>query len=800
MQLPMIKEKQSLQCYHCGEDCRGTTIFSSDHVFCCEGCKSIFELLSENNLCTYYSLQNSPGFRSEQKFQESRFSYLKDPEMQARLLVDSSDQIAMASFFVPHIHCSSCVWLLENLHKLNPNILSSRVDFMSRKVSITFDKTKIDLAGVVALMASTGYEPLISLKDLDDKVQKEDRRNQVIKIGIAGFCFGNIMMMSFPEYFSGGDFQNTQQLKYLFSFLNLALALPVLFYCASVFFVSGWKALKNKHLNIDAPIALAILVTFVRSVFEITTFSGPGYLDSMSGIVFFMLLGRYFQNRTYHSLSFDRDYKSYFPVGVMVVREGMETSIPATQLKPGDRIVIRNNELIPADSILESPFSHIDYSFISGESLPVKKSMGDLVYAGARQCGGAIELKVVKPVSQSYLTGLWNNTGDKSEKKQKGNYIEKVNRYFTLVVLLVASLSALCWWPVNASTALNAFTAVLIVACPCGLLLTTTFTYGNIMRVLGRNKLYLKNSRVIEQVASCNAIVFDKTGTITSGAEMIYRGEPLTGKEKKLVASLAMQSNHPLSKKIADHFGLKISDSCIDHYVEFSGKGLMGISGDTVVALGNGLFVIGKLSGNEQTAVYVSINDEPRGHFAFKTNYRTGIRHLVRKLSRQHQLHVLTGDNESEKQNLVELFGHSANLLFNQLPEEKRHYIDQLQKGGGKVMMLGDGLNDAGALAQSQVGIAISDNTNTFSPACDAILDGSSLSKLHQFIQMAKAGKYIILLTFVFSLVYNFIGLYYAVQGLLAPVIAAILMPLSTLTIVLLTTVLTSVLAKKYSL
>lgn len=796
----MVREKEKLKCFHCGEDCGNTLTFSAGQAFCCQGCKAVFELLSENNLCTYYTLENSPGSRQADTIHKSRFAYLDDPEISARLIIDASDELAMITFFVPHIHCSSCVWLLENLHKLNGHIISSRVDFIARKVFITYRKNKVNISEIVALMAGTGYEPMISLSDLEKNRQGKSRKAEIIKIGVAGFCFGNIMMMSFPEYFSGGDFQNTQSLKYLFSFLNLFLSLPVLFYCATSFFISGWKGISNKHLNIDAPIALAILVTFTRSVYEIVTLSGPGYLDSMSGIVFFMLAGRYFQNRTYSSLAFDRDYKSYFPVGVMVIKGGTETSVPATQLKPGDYIRVRNNELIPADAILVSPVTHIDYSFLTGESVPVSKKEGDTIYAGARQAGGAVALKVIKPVSQSYLTGLWNNDLNSKRKKGKGDFTETVNKYFTIAVLLTALMAGLRWWQVNTDTALNAFTAVLIVACPCGLLLATTFTYGNIMRVYGRNKFYLRNSDVINQIALCDTIVFDKTGTITKESEITFSGDDLSNYEKSLIAALAGQSSHPLSKKINQYFDQFNTHDLIDHFSEFPGRGIVGMHQGTEIALGNALFITGHEASGNQTMVYISIDDKIKGYFELRARYRTGIKSLVQKLLGKHQLHVLTGDNAAEKENLSAIFTPAATLLFHQLPAEKKEHINKIQQKGRYVMMLGDGLNDAGALQQSHVGIAVSDNTNNFSPACDGILDGDSLPLLYEFIQLAKAGRKIILFTFAFSLIYNFIGLYFAVQGSLAPVIAAVLMPASTISIVLLTTTLTALMANKYAL
>ena len=273
--------------------------------------------------------------------------------------------------------------------------------------------------------------------------------------------------------------------------------MPVFFYCSTEFFVQAWKGIKHKFLNIDAPIALAIFITFGRSLYEVLSHTGPGYFDSMSGIVFFMLIGRYFQNRTYQSISFDRDFKSYFPLGVSVINtDGIEKQISVSELKVGDRIKIHNDEIVPADAILFFGKATIDYSFVTGESLPIEKSIGEIVYAGGKQTSGAIELEVVKEVSQSYLTQLWNNDAFKENKEEvKVSFIHRISRYFTYALFSIA-ISAAIYWSINDSSKIwGAVTAVLIVACPCALLLSATFTNGNMIRILNKYKLYVKNKR-----------------------------------------------------------------------------------------------------------------------------------------------------------------------------------------------------------------------------------------------------------------------------------------------------------------
>jgi P-type Cu+ transporter len=798
MQINLSRDKTSRQteCYHCGEAFTDSRISFDSKSFCCHGCKMVYELLSENNLCTYYNLNHAPGTQNKTAA-ESKFGYLNNPEIKRSLLDFYENGLARITFFIPGMHCSSCIWLLENLHKLNHEIIGSIVNFREKKVTITFNET-LSLSSVAELLKEIGYEPLITLDDAESGKEKKKGSSAILKIGIAGFCFGNIMMLSFPEYFSTGNFYEEKKLGLFFSYLSLFLSLPVIFYSASDFFISSFNSLKKRYLNIDSPIALAIALTFLRSIYEIMAGVGSGYLDSMSGIVFFMLIGRYFQDKTYKTLSFDRDFKSYFPVAVTLLQNNKEASTPVRNLKKGDLIQIRNNEIIPVDAILKSNFTHIDYSFVTGESVPVRKNKGDLIYAGGKQAEGSVILEVEKEVSQSYLTELWNN--DERAKQQRETeqvFVSAINKYFTLTLFIITAASFFFWLANgNINKGLDAVTTILIVACPCSLLLAATFTNGNMLRIFGKNKFYLKSGTVIERLANADTIVFDKTGTITRGSTVFFHGEKLNDYTKSIAFSLAGNSNHPLSRKICDHFPTERKIK-VENFREIQGSGLSGNIDGMIIKLGSGIFVTGnkQAHGLASGNVFFSINNNLLGYFHIESHLRKGFEELSSSLNPTYDLHLLSGDNKAEKTSLGEFFP-ANNLHFEQKPEDKFEYIKKLQSNNRIVIMIGDGLNDAGALLQSDAGISISDDTNTFSPSCDAILDGVSFEKLESFLKFAKSGKKIITLSFILSLLYNIIGLSFAVRGALSPVIAAILMPASSISIVLFTTLASSFSAK----
>ena len=701
------------------------------------------------------------------------------------------------------MHCSSCVFLLENLHRIEPGIIKSQTNFQRKEVFIIFDPKLIALRKVVELLAFIGYEPDISLKDSTQKKATSFNKIQIYRIGVAGFCFSNIMMLSFPEYFSSGNIEQGG-LRETFSWLNLVLSLPVLFFSASGIFISAWKGLRQRFLNIDVPLTLAILVTFTRSYYEIISGNGAGFLDSGTGIVFFMLIGRWFQDKTYDSFSFDRDYKSYFPLGVSVIQNGVEKNIPVTQLKKEDTIIIRHGEMIPADAVLIKGNASVDYSFVSGESAPIRKNKGELIYAGGKQTGSAIELEIVNEVSQSYITQLWNNDIFKHKKNTEKSFIHPWSKYFTLSLFAVA-ISAATYWAFNDPAKIwPAVTAALIVACPCSLLLSATFTYGNMLRIFGKNKLYLKNAGVIESLAKTTTIVFDKTGTITQNhaSVLVYNGTPLTQKELAAVQAVTGQSSHPLSKIITNNLGLSNTDQLltVDDFKEFSGKGIEAKVNNVPVKIGSAAFVndFYEAGGHDTGShIHVQLNDVHMGAFTVRNEYRTGIKEAIGALQqKKYELQLLSGDNDAEKNTLSKLFGKDQTVLFNQSPQDKLDKVKQLQGQHKNVLMLGDGLNDAGALMQSDTGIAVSDNSAQFSPACDAIIDGGEVGKIDRLLAYARSGKTIVTASFILSILYNIVGLSFAVQGTMSPIVAAILMPASSISIVLLVTGLSTLNAK----
>ncbi len=797
---------------------------------------------------------------------EQQFAFLDEPTVRQRLVDFSDHRITRITFRLPAIHCIACVWLLENLFRLKPGIGQSQVNFPRKEAAVTFETAKVKLSDVVALLASLGYEPDLKLSDLRAPRRNPATRQLWMQLGVAGFAFGNLMLLAIGVYFGVDAFTGPLYRK-LAGYLGLVLAIPVVTYSALYYWRTAWNSLKQKRLAIEVPIALGIVAIFAQSAHEVLTRVGEGYFDSLCGLIFFLLCGRLFQQKTFDRLNFERDYESFFPLSVtrkkahgsrtgeepfnFGIRSSefgferqnitsaatgnlVEERVSLSQLHVRDVLVIRNGELIPADSRVLSGVACIDYSFVTGEAEPVERNVGAYLYAGGRQIGGAIEIEVAKPVSQSYLTSLWNQETFRKDKRATSETLINAYSYrFTLVVIAIAIGAAAFWAFCDPSKALKAFTSVLIVACPCALALAAPFTLGTAIRALGRRNIFVKSTDIVEALAKVDAVVFDKTGTLTAaGAQSVnFAGAALNDDEQRWIGSLARHSTHPLSARVSELLAVPFTEP-VHSFAETPGCGIEGVIAGRAVLMGSAAWLqtrsvelhsatfgfplpsrrrgiegarrdfpsgrshpgpfpvegrgrtvhaLGRAS-LQGSVVHVAIDGQYRGCFVLESALRAQADEVIRRLSVDYELTLLSGDNERQRQTFAALFGERTQ--FNQSPLNKLEFIHDLQRAGKRVMMVGDGLNDAGALKQSDVGVAVVENASAFSPASDVIMSASMVSQLEAVLRFSKRAAGIVRHSFLLSSLYNVIGVSIAASGMLAPIVCAILMPISSISVV----------------
>ncbi len=773
-------------CAHCGLRCPDDRIVLGEKFFCCHGCKTVYQILSDSGLGRFYQLETAPGVRpSERTKEDDRFAYLEDAAIQDRLLDYRSETVARVTLRVPAIHCVACVWLLENLFRLNPAIGQAQVNFPRKEVALSFDPRRLSLRGLVELLASLGYEPVLNLGEgRPDRSRLKEERSLWLKIGLAGFAFGNVMLLSMPSYLG---LQAGDALRPFFGWISFGLSIPVLAYSAADYFRHAWHGLRQRALTIEFPLAIGLTALFAQSAWEVATHTGEGYFDSFTGLVFFLLAGRWFQQHSYAALAFDRDYRSYFPLSVRRREPAGDRPVPVTALKAGDRIVVRHQEIVPADSRLLSPEARLDFSFVTGESEPVIRRAGETVHAGGRLTGPAVELETLKETSQSYLASLWNHEAFRKQRDRSlDTTTNRASRWFTAIVLLLAAGAAAFWAFTDSTRAVRAAVATLIVACPCALALAAPFALGAAQRVLGRHRFFLKEAATVEHLAHIDAVVFDKTGTLTRAGHLSFEGPALDPEAARAVRAVAAHSTHPLSRGIAG-----TADEAWPAVVQFEeapGAGVAGTAGGHRILLGSAAWLrthgTSDLPNDVGSGALIALNGRYAGRFHAATAWRTQLEELGHHLATHYALAVLSGDSDREEPRLRKAFGDHAELRFSLQPAGKLEAIASRQQRGERVLMLGDGLNDAGALRQAEVGVAVTDDIAAFSPACDAILDANRLGQLPDYLRFTRATLRVIHLCFAASVLYNAVGLGFALTGRLSPLVSAILMPVSSVSVV----------------
>lgn len=773
-------------CYHCGDEVVGKGVQYDNKVFCCTGCKGVYQLLSDNSLGDFYKLESKPGSKPLNS-DTHRYAFLNVEEIKKKFIDFENDKITIVTLFLPKIHCSSCIYLLENITRIEPAIQSCQVDFAKRTANIIFDHNILSLEDLALLLDRIGYAPNFSSQK---EIKKKRDLRYLYKLGVAGFAFGSIMLWTFPEYL--GISEDNPDFRNFTSYLSFLVSIPVLLYSANEYLISAFKAIRYGSINLDVPISIGIIALYSQSAYTIFSGQGPGYMDSFAGFIFFLLIGKWFQSNTYESLSFERDYTAYFPVAVSRIVDGKEEIVEIDKLKIDDTIRLRNDEVIPCDAELISDTTRIDYSFVTGESDLITKTKNDFIYAGGRISGDAVDLKVLKESSRSHLTQLWNDAGGKHSKSEQS---DKVSIFFLFAILIIAAGTALFYGITGSQSVTEIVVAVLIVACPCALALSKPFTYGNIMRQMGRLGLYLKNTDVIPTITHVKHIVFDKTGTLTKNDpdDISFVGEQLTDIEKQMILSVTDSSTHPLSKAIVRYLGkqhIESSDSKIANFKEISGQGISAVINTVDIKIGSASFVgFPNERSDEETATFISIDGKFRGKFVFRSSIRDGVKELLKNLELQnYTIHVLSGDRDKDRAIISAMLSNDNNLKFSCSPGEKAKYISELQERNEKVLMIGDGLNDSGALDRADVGIAVSEDMFRFTPSSDAIIKADVLFKLDRFLGLAHYSNSVLRVCYAFSLLYNLIGLSFAITGQLTPLIAAILMPLSSISIVAIAT------------
>lgn len=732
----------------------------------------VFNVLHEKGLSDYYAIkQNTLNFkrRSPVEIKESRFTYLDDEKFETEFSYRNIRNERVMEFYLEGIHCLACLWLIEKLNEFVPGVVSSKLD-LDKSVATVALSDSGKFSKVAMELNFLGYRPHPLKKDQDTADFKlKEERTSLIRIGVAGAAAGNIMLYAVSLY--GGAVGEFAQ---LFNSLTVLFAVPVLTYSAFPFYQNAWNAIKNKTLSIDIPISLSLIVGAIMGVYNLWLGVADNYFDSLSTLVFLLLLSRYFlQKIQSRGLSANELHFFYQSDSVERLKEGSQffEEIHPRYLNEGDVIKLRPLDFVPADGEILRGQSMMNNSLLTGESYPVLVQEGGKVFSGTQNLGDELVVKLTSSPSDSRLGKILKNVengwGHRSEIVTLTN---NVSKYFTLaVIFLSVILFAYVYQEQGMEKALESAITLLIVTCPCALALAVPLTFTRALSEASKNGIIIKNDEVLEKIAKIKNVFLDKTGTITHGKLKVTSFENLSFVKNiaSIVTSLEKRSRHPVALALIQYFkDQKPYELLVSEFKEVIGRGVSGfIDGRFYEIHQGGIFQDGEL------VARFEIEDTVREDSAL------AIKHLLNK---ELHLKVLSGDRQEVVHKMASEVGLSAADTASGIsPEEKCELI----KSTPLSVMVGDGANDAIALSCADVGVAVYGAMDISLRAADVYLSTPGLVPVEKLFTLSTETMKVVRRNLVLSLLYNTVSVVLAFMGYINPLTAAIIMPVSSLTV-----------------
>ncbi len=791
MKLPVhstLSEKSTALCLHCGNPLsKKPRAFrrAQDLRFCCAGCESVYHFLTTQGLSNYYELKKQGWIRPAKPVEESHspYTYLEDPAILKLYL--SAEKNPSIEFYLEGIHCIACLWLIEKLPEFAKGVQSAKLHLGNSIVKITLNEDG-SFAEVARLLGELGYKPHPLQKNTEAyALQKKENQRELIRMGIAGACTGNIMLMVVSLY--GGASGKFGQ---LFSILSFVLFLPILFYAALPFYKNAWAALKTRSINIDVPIVLALVLGSVLSTWNLSIPNGHLYFDSLSALIFLLLASRYVLKRIQQNI-FKSSQLLHFLTPQFAKRFNPETrtyeTVRADLLERGDQIQVLENELFPADGKIEKGKSLVDSSLLTGEALPQKMVEGDEVFAGTRNQSALLIIEVTATRCETRLGKIIKEI--ESGNLQKAPIIglaDKISKIFVFSILILAMASFVFFAFENLGLAFQRALALLIVTCPCALALATPLTLSINLGRAAREGLLLKGAETLERLSNVKKIYLDKTGTLTEGSFEVlqWQSRDSSPSLKEAVLALEKKSKHPIAQAICRMLEEEsiAPQTEVLNFQEQLGMGVSGnYQGDFYEVKSLPLSVVPNTEfAGLKTYIGVWKNSQCLAQILLGDSLRADSSMALSQLKKLGlEPYILSGDQETAVLQVAHELKIPRDHCYSRTSPEKKKEIVQ----GAESLMVGDGANDALALANAWVGVAVQGSMEVSLRAADVYSSGAGLKPVVRVLKIARENIKVLKRNFVFSILYNLVGATAALLGLINPLIAAVLMPLSSLTV-----------------
>lgn len=772
-----------------------------ESAYCCDGCEAVSAALREHGLERWYELRDRmPGEARPARTTRRTYEEFDDESMLERC-VPCEGGLATVDLVLEGVHCAACLWLVERLPKLVPGVVESRLDVARAHARITFDPARVRLSQVARTLDSLGYPPHPWRREERDAARKREDRRLALRFGVAGACAANAMTLAAALYagaLTDMDSTTTQVLR----LLSLVVSLPAALWAAAPFYRGALASLRTRVLHVDLPLSLAIVAAFAGSTWHALLGSGEIYFDSLTALVFLLLGARVLQRKAARKAENASDLLAALrPSSAWRVEEGTAREVPVESLRQGDLVEVRAGDTLPADGLVEEGRSALDLSLLSGESKPCDVAPGDLVHAGTLNLNARLRVRVQGTGEATRLGRLAALVQEAALRRAPVlRLVDRLAGPFVAIVLGLTALTLAIWWPISPQRALENALAMLIVTCPCVLAFATPLSVHAALGRAARRGLLVKGGDVLESLRRPGIAVLDKTGTLTRGRMSLEAWHGDAG-ARPLVRALEEQSAHPLARAIAEGLAADgaAADLAVTDVLQVQGAGIAGNVASRSVAVGSRGFLASRLgepapawtdaafdaiAREGMSPVGVAVEGRLVAVAALGDRLRDDAASSIEALrARGWEIRVLSGDEPATVAALARKLGLPADAARGGVsPEAKVEAVRELKRRG-PVLMAGDGVNDAAALATADVGLAVHGGAEASLAAADAFTMRPGLAPLVELVDGARSLSRALRVNACISVGYNALGAALCLAGLVSPLAAAILMPLSSLTV-----------------
>ncbi|KAA5545206.1 heavy metal translocating P-type ATPase [Roseiconus nitratireducens] len=796
---------RSVPCDHCGLPAPAPA--DGQLAFCCNGCRGAYELIHHWGLGDYYALRDGEAAAIDER--AGCFDDLDRPDLLGRSAptpIESGDgqRWLKTRLSVSGIHCAACLWLLEKAPTRLEGWHRSAVQMHDRTIEIVFDPGRIRLSQIAQVLARLGYTvtPLMDSVDADGESDQESQR-LLVDIAIAGFCAANAMWLAVALY--AGDFTGiAAEHASVFRVAGVLLGCVAVIFPGRVFFRGAMASLKTRTPHMDLPVALGLSAGLLGSLYGLLDASREVYFDSIAALVFFLLVGRWLQMRQQRRAGDEvAGLIQMAPLAANRLDDrGRTERIRVSELRSGDQVVVAPGESVSVDGVVVAGQSLIDRSLLTGESQPVEVKVDDCVEAGTDNLQAPITVRATSVGEQTRFAALRRSVRDAASSRTP--VVQLANRVgggFVIAVLALAILTGVIWWWRDPSRVIDQVVALLIVACPCALALATPLAIGVAIGRLASQRVLVRSGECLERLVRPGTIFFDKTGTLTEGRMRVTAWD---GDETLVAVAAAIESDvrHPIASAVVAYSEQQRRthpELAVEDVQQIAGVGVVAsVPGVGTVAVGNAGMLRGGLDPAWQASVqrilqdgaspvYLVVDEDVRAVLGVSDRVRRDAAATVAWFQQAGwRVGMLSGDHQSTVDRVAEAVGiPSAAALGQLLPDQK---LDAIRgaRADGAVVMVGDGMNDAAALAAADVGIALRGGVEASLAAAPVIIGDAKLSKVIELAKASRSTRVVILRNFAVSIAYNVLAITLAMTGWITPLIAAILMPISSLSVILL--------------